>query len=167
VSTNTDPLDDNDVESATNVILNTPVSKLTEELVAETIDLCAQMRLNSVLGCLLYETIRLDRPDMREWIEGRLRHLGHTDVLGSRDAFQASQPDSTLTVVLESFDGELLDPEAIKQALSETAKLRGWKPGDHLVARVAVHHMLDHAKRAARIIGIDPDADAVAKEATE
>lgn len=66
--------------------------------------------------------------------------------------------DSTMTFVIESLDGEALDPGEIKKALQGVAKVRGHRGGDHLIAKAATMRMLDSAKDAARFVGVDPDA---------
>lgn len=64
--------------------------------------------------------------------------------------------DSTVTFIIESLDGEPLSPDAVAEALKGVAKVRGWRGGDHLVAKVALVRMVEQVHSAARLVGIEP-----------
>jgi hypothetical protein len=59
----------------------------------------------------------------------------------------------TLTIVIESPDGEPIDVERIRALLGGEFKTRTWAPGDHIITRIAVQNALEALGSASRLLG--------------
>ena len=84
-----------------------------------------------------------------------------TVTTGQLEHRPSTYTEQTMTLVVESHDGSPVDMDAVKEALGPHVKVRGWRGGDHLITQVAAMQMLDHAKRAALLLGINPDTGEV------